>query len=298
MMNDARILYRRFALATAGLTALTILLRTLSLCFFFDHSVGYVNAGLFPTLLYIALALFVALCAGYAYFASKAEKASLLAVAPGESASTPILRYTSLVCALAFVGATAAELALYGFAGTFPLLRHLAAIAAVLYFALPKQRRFALSGLGAIAYAIATIATEYFDWTVTLNSPIKLMQEAALLSVALFVLVELNHLNHTRRSIRYTVCAALCLFCGLVNGLPLLVASLVGNVAKPDYILHALPSMAVALYAGARLFASHEIELPAPAEESENAPVGDASSDQAPTENPDIPQSPSEEEEQ
>lgn len=275
MLNDPRTLYRRFALGAAGLTALAALLRTLSLCLFFDRSVGYVDANAFSTLLYIVSALFALGCIAYVMLATKQEKTTLTAVSPDESAHSPALRYTSLLCALTFVGALVAEVLLCGFDGTFLLLRYLAAILATLYFARPDKRGPAmLSGLGVMLYAVCAIASEYFDWTVTLNSPIKLMQEAALLSSIFFILVEINHLNYTRRSIRYTVCAALSLFLGMVGGLPLIAASLVGGIVKPEYLIHALPPLAIALYAAARLFKEQVIELPPPAEESreENAP--------------------------
>jgi hypothetical protein len=269
MINDPRMLYRRFILGTAGLTALATLLRTLALCLFFDRAVGYIDSNIFSTLLYITLPLMVLWCAGYALLAARGEKATLLAIAPDEASASPVVRYTALGCALTFVGAMLAELLLFGFDGTPSLLRYLAAIAATLYFTLPKTGGSILLGLGIPLYAVTALASEYFDWTVPLNSPIKLMQTAALLSTVLFVMVELNHLNHTRRSVRYTVCAALSLFCGLSNSLPLLAAALAGGIVKPAYLIHALPALAVGLYAAARLLASHEIDLPEPTKESE-----------------------------
>lgn len=299
MLNDPRTLYRRFALGTAGLTALAALLRTLSLCLYFDRSVGYVDANAFSTLLYIASALFVLGCIAYVILATRLEKTARLAVAPNETAITPAVRYTALLCALTFVGAMVAELLLCGFDGTFPLLRYLAAIIATLYFVSPNKKGPAiLSGLGVLLYAVCAIASEYFDWTVTLNSPIKLMQEASLLSSVFFILVEMNHLNHTRRSIRYTICAAFSLFLGVVGGLPLIAASLVGGIVKPEYLIHSLPPLAIALYAAARLFASHEIDVPAPVEETqdEQAPSEKAADEQIP-DTPDTPTLTSREEE-
>jgi len=304
MINDPRLLYRRFATCVAGLTVLATLLRTLSLTLFFDRSVGYVGTGFISTLLYmayVAMILFFLLgCAVYVAMALRLEKTALLAVAPNEAAASPLVRYSSLACAIVFVAATVAEVLLYGFTGMFPLPRCIAAIVSALYFALPRSKKTALAGFGILGYGIFTIAYEYFDWTVALNSPIKLMQEAALASAMLFILVELNHINHTRRSIRYTVCAALSLFCGASNGISLIAAALVGDVVKGDYLIHALPPLFIALYAAARLFAPHEIELPEPVEESAEDPDAEATTPTSDAESPDdqdAPQPTSQEEE-
>jgi hypothetical protein len=294
MINDPRTRYRQFVLGAAGLTALATVLNTLALYLFFDRAVGYVDANAFSTLLYITMPLMVLWCTGYAIVASRSEKAARIAVAPDEASTAPTVRYATLGCALTFVGAMLAELLLCGFDGTLSLLRYLAAISATLYFALPKTSRSILTGLSIPLYAIATLANEYFDWTVALNSPIKLMQTAALLSAVLFVMAELNHLNHTRRSIRYTVCAALSLFFGVTNGLPLLAAALAGGIVKPTYLIHALPPMVIGLYAAARLFASHEIALPEPPKESkdEQATNADASAEAEGEQAPDTPNAP------
>lgn len=280
MIHDPRTLYRRFTLGAAGLTATAALLRTLGVTLFFDRTVGYIDANIFSTLLYISLPLFVLGCVAYASLAARGEKAALVAVAPDEFSTAPTVKYASLLVALTFIGATAAELLLYGFATSTSLVRYLGAIASVLYFALPRSRATAITGLGVHVYAILSLSQEYFDWSIPLNSPLKLMQHAAMLAVMLFILVEINHLNQSRRSIRYTVCAALALFCGVVNTLPLIAAALLGGIVQTDYLLRALPPMAIGLYAAARLFASHEIELPAPEQEpAEEQAVEDAVSE-------------------
>jgi hypothetical protein len=304
MINDPRLLYRRFATCVAGLTVLATLLRTLSLTLFFDRSVGYVGTGFISTLLYMAyiamILCFLLNCAVYFVMAQRLEKTLRIAVAPDETATTPLVRYASWACAAIFVGAMAVEVLLYGLTGMFPLPRCIAAIVSALYFALPRSQKTVLTGFGVLGYGIFTIAYEYFDWTVALNSPIKLMQEAALASAMLFVLAELNHINHTRRSIRYTVCAALSLLCGAVNGISLIAAALVGDVVKGDYLIHALPPLFIALYAAARLFAPHEIELPEPVEESPEAPDAEQAPQASDAEAPDsqdAPQPTSQEEE-
>ena len=283
MLNDARTLYRRFIFGATGLTVAAVLLRILALTLFFDRTVGYIDANVFSTLLYIAMLLLLVGCAGYAACALRLEKKALIAVAPDEGAASPCIRYASLACALAFVGAMVAELFSIGFVGMFPLPRYIAALVAALYFALPKGKGSIVTGLGVPVYGTAALAYEYFDGTVTLNSPIKLMQQAALLSAMLLVLVELCHLNNSRRSIRYTVCAVLSMFCGLTNGLSLLAAALVGGIVKPEYLMHALPATTVALYAAARLFESHEIKLPEPKQEDEEESSPEAAdTEQAP----------------
>lgn len=287
MQIHPRKLYRCFSLGVLGLTALAVLMRTLSLCFFFDRSVGYVDKGFIPTLLYITLPLFVLMCLAYGFLASKSEKAERIAIAPDEAATTPFIRAASLLCAVTFTGVAVVELLVFGVDGIASVVRYPAAIIAALYFALPLQKRLLPAGLGVMAYAVSAVASEYFDWTVTLNSPIKLMQEASLMAATLFILVELGHVNHTRRSVRFTVCTALALFCGVTNGFSLVTAALAGGIVKPEYLLHALPPLAVGLYAAARLLACHEIAIPEPQEESEEEqapavpPEGEATLDNA-----------------
>jgi hypothetical protein len=94
-----------------------------------------------------------------------------------------------------------------------------------------------------------------------MNSPLKLMQQATMLAVMLFLTVELNHLNGTHRPIRYAICAALAMTLAIPNALSLIVAAAVGGIVKTDYLIRSLPAMAVGLYATGRLFSDRIIEI-------------------------------------
>ena len=260
-MNSPRTLYRRFALSAATLTTIMVLLRAPALCLFFDREVGYYDANAFSTLLYICLALLAIGCAAYATWAARFQKRHLLACAPDVQAATPIVCCSSWLVVAAFLPAIVWEIMTYQ-ATDFPaLLRMAGALIAIVYFILPNKQQTMAAGLGVHLYCVFCLVFEYYDWTVPMNSPLKLMQQAAILAVMLFLTVELNHLNGTHRPIRYTICAALAMTLAIPNALSLIVAAAVGGIVKTEYLIRSLPVMAVGLYAAARLFNDRAIEI-------------------------------------
>ncbi len=286
-MNDAPTLYRRFAFTATVLSLIAALLRTPALCLFFDRTVGYCDPNAFSTLLYIVIALFLLACAAYAILAAKCEKKQQIALAPDVTSQASILRIASLLTSLVFLVVAVWEIASATTISYPALLRLLGAALAMIYFAARNKQVLMWLGLGVHVYCIFVLVTEYFDWTIPMNSPLKIMQQTAMIALLLFITVELNHLNNTRRSIRYTVCAALAAFFGCANGLSLIAAYLAGGIVRTDILFHSLPALAIALYAIARLFTPHTVnitaeDLKAPniADEGQQ-PTGEAS-EQAP----------------
>ena len=261
-MIDMRSLYRRFVWAVFALAVTATLLRTPALCLFFDRTAGYCDPNPFSTLLYIVIALFLLLCVAYAVAAPRCEKKQRLAVAPDPTAESRLVRAASLLTALTFIAAAIGEAALSSAASNPARLRMLGAVLAAVYFAVGKKQKLILLGLGAHLYCVFVLITEYFDWTIPMNSPLKIMQQIAMIAALLFMTAELSHLNGSRRSVRYTACAALAAFFGLSNGVSLIAACLVGGIVRSDMLLHSLPALAIALYAASRLFVSHSIDIP------------------------------------
>jgi hypothetical protein len=109
-------------------------------------------------------------------------------------------------------------------------------------------------------YLVFALVSEYFDWTVPMNSPIKLMNQAASIFVLLMLCDELLALGGKARPLRSTVCTTLSAFFGLTCGLPMLVAVLGKGVIETTYLIHTIPSLALGIYATARLLRPCEIE--------------------------------------
>ena len=279
-MNDTRTLYRRFALGVTLMTLIAVLLRVPALCLFFDRTVGYCDPNVFSTLLYIVIALFLSLCAAYVIWARRCEKAQQLAIAPDVTAKTKTVLIASALVAPVFVGAIAWEAVNYTVTSYPALLRIVGAVLAAIYFAIPNKKKVMVLGLGTHLYCVFVLVTEYFDWTIPMNSPLKTMQQAAMIAVLLFMTVELNHLNDTRRSIRYTVCAALAVFFGFSSSIALVVAFSLGGIVRADMLIHSLPVLVISLYALARLFSYHTIDLPLEQKEDQTDEPKNASAEQ------------------
>ncbi len=266
-MNDSRKLYRLFTLSTLCLTLVLSFVRTAALLFSFDRTVGYLQKGGLSTLLYIVVILFLLSAGVYAFLAKKAAKQQLLAIAPDAASSHLSVRLCSVLAAVTFALAGLWESLAGQSADTPALLRVLGASLAIIYFAIPQKNKTFLLGLGPIAYFVFVLVTEYFDWTVPMNSPIKLMQQISAVCIMLLLCAEMMQFAGKSRPERYTVCTALAVFFGLSNGLSLIPALVAGGIVRTDYVLHAMPALAIGAYAMVRLLQNCEIILPAPAKE-------------------------------
>jgi hypothetical protein len=188
------------------------------------------------------------------------------------------------VTAIVFVAAMVWECLGASQADTSSLLRALCALAAAVYFGTRAKKRFAAFGIGVHGDCVFSVASEYFDWTVPMNSPFKIMQSAALVSVMLFMLAELSiRANRTTSPARFGVTAALATVFGITNGIAMITAAIVGDIAPTGYIVRALPSLAIGAYALARLYSV--ANAPAiPLDPLIEAPTSDVAQEQ---ENPD-----------
>lgn len=262
-MNHSKLLSHlaHAAALSAGLGALFF---SLAIALHFDRTVGYLNRNAFSTLLYIILSLFALVCLATAVGLRKRKGDTAPTAAPDLAAGNRASRLCSLVAAIAFVAAMAWECIGAAQTDIASLLRALSATAAAVYFGAKAKKRFAAFGIGVHGYCFFSIATEYFDWTIPMNSPIKTMQAAALVSAMLFMLAELSiRADRATTLTRFGVTAALATVFGITNGVSMITSAIVGDIAPTGYVVRALPTLAIGAYALTRLYCTvNAPELP------------------------------------
>lgn len=268
-MNDSRKLYHVFTLSVIGAATLLPVLRTAALLLAFDRGVGYHGKGVFPTLLYIAAALFLAGVVAYVFTAKRISREHRLALSPDAAVSPLSVCLSSVLTALAFAAAGLWESFRAESFDNVALLRVIGAALAIVYFALPRKSKAPLLSIGAHVYFFFVLVSEYFDWSVPMNSPIKLMQQIAAVCAMLALCAETLELAGKNRPLRFTVCASLAAVFGLSNGISLIFTLFTSGIARTDQVVHALPVLAVGAYFLTRLLHPREVSLPAPPEKAE-----------------------------
>ena len=277
-MNDSRKLYRAFTFVTFGLTAITVAVRTAILCFTFDHALGYHAGGIFSTLLYILIALGFLSAVAYVAVAGKATKQQLRGFAPTPGSASIPTYVCSLAVAASFVIALTWEILTGDWMTSSFLAKCIGALLAILYFSLPKKENVRLLGMGPHLYLVLALISEYFDWSVPMNSPIKLMNQAATVCVLLMLCDELLSLGGKARPLYSTVCVSIAILLGLTSGIPVLVSAAVNGAVETEYLIHTIPSLTLGLYAAARLLHSCEIEIiPHKKHQKQDIPVSENS---------------------
>lgn len=163
-------------------STITTAARTVAYYTVFDASVGYFPSGIISTLLYI-LPIALALPACVLIFRKKAEL------------SIPALRTSPTLvsngyCAVAMLAVLSVDVILaIRHAGTvYTLCALLALFGAITFLPLRRGTLTTLSGIAVVIHLLANVCLEYFDWNVTLNSPLKIYSQIALLAAALYLL--------------------------------------------------------------------------------------------------------------
>ena len=238
---------------TLALAALASLLRSLAFATAFDHSVGYFNTGAFTTLLYITVALALL---GIAVFGLSARRRGAHALAcPTRSERSLALR----LCAAA-VGALLAFSAIWDVraftdgSSVLVLVRAIGAVLAIPYFLFPSGKRVLALGLGAHLYGLLLLTEQYFDRYVAMNSPLKLMQQFAIIAFMLYLTFEMYGALGTERPVPTAVFGLLTVFLCTVNGVSCITAGIVGNIVPRNYLIAAIATLAFGLYTAARLY--------------------------------------------
>ena len=239
---------------TLCLTLIASALRSVAFLAVFDRTVGYFDRSVLATLLYIVIALAVA---GVAAFAlshcrdakdlpcpTRAERSLLLCVIAG--AVSAVLAFAAVWDALAFVSG----------ASPLVLARGIAAALAIPYFLLPASRRVLPLNLAAHAHCLLILVTEYFDRYVPMNSPIKLLQQFALVAFMLYLASEAYAALGTVRPVRTAALGLLSVFLCITNGISCIVAGIAGDILTRDYLIGAIVLLALGLYTTVRLNAA------------------------------------------
>lgn len=244
---------RAFGITIAALTLLATVLRSLCFVLTFDRTVGYYDAGLLSTLLYIVLALVPTAALVYALLTRTAGTDVPPCLDPTKR--TPLVRIVSIIA----VGALAASVVFNGLTlilgglRWLTLIQLLAAALSIPYFLALPSAAPVWSGISAVICCVLSIVTEYFDPYVTLNSPLKLMHLVAYLAIALYLLTELFAMAGTPKPRRIVPLAAVAAAFGFIGGTSHVIAALMGGIIPTDYLIRTLVLYAFGLYAAARL---------------------------------------------
>lgn len=245
-----------FGLLTAALTLVATVLRSVALITSFDAAVGYFDASIFSTLLYIVIALAVVSAFGYALYAqarSKKEQSPL--PTPDVTHRTVAARIAGAAVVLVLLALSALELPaiLIGQRSILSVLRLVAPICAIPYFVLTPSRRTGWFGVFTHVVCILCLVTEYFDRYVVSNSPLKLSHQIAFVMAMLYLLTELFDLVGQPQPIRVRYLAPLAFFFTVTNGVSLIVAVAVREpILSIEYLLRAMFLLTLGLYIAAR----------------------------------------------
>lgn len=245
---------RAFGIGFAALTLLAALLRSLAFATAFDSVVGYFDANIFSTLLYIVIAMAVAGAIAHAVIIPRVSRTELRLI-PDTAKGSALVRLGGLLVALAYAACAAYELmtVLAVGADVYTLLFLASSLLAIPYFLLPPTKVTAWFGLAAPAFCILSLITEYFDRYVPMNSPIKLMQQCTALAIVLFLLTEFNALAGNPQPKRALPLGYLAAFFAISNGVSSIVAALTDAAIPLHYVVRAVVMLALGLYVAARL---------------------------------------------
>lgn len=242
---------RIYAVITLAATAIAIVLRTLSLCLFFEADIGYYAQGAwFPTFTHILMALFVAGFAAALFALWKKKQPPLAAPATGS-------RVAAWLCVLLW-GAYTVFLILcksgaLATPSTPPLywLAILLSLATILFFAgyaLQKGNASLclVTGLAAILWFLWTLGVSYFDATVAMNAPHKTILHLACLSGMLLMLSLTRESCRARKNRLYLFSLSCGVFFLMTSAIP----SLIYDFIHPDFVRTAAPADFVCLALG------------------------------------------------
>ncbi len=269
--------YRRFLILDLIVCLLAALVGALAFSLSFDSDIGYFRAGVFPTLLYCTLAAGVVIAISYAYLSRRERQedaeadGSLTGHKPAEDSLA--VRITAVVCAGTF--AVAGLVSVWQLmSDTVPqtgalskpatawvaLLTAFSALASAIYFAAIGLRRntlplFSRMGLGIPGYAVLTIIRAYFDMSVAMNAPTKVLAQFSLLAIALCHIAELWYLYGARPAKRLRTLGLLTLPLSFGYVLPMLAAIPAHGTALLDASswVALMPQLAYTAYLIARL---------------------------------------------
>ncbi len=269
---------RIYAIAVSALTLVAILLRCLNLFFFFDRDIGYYTSHsilpLTETVLLVGSALFMA-----AYTPVFFRRVPL---SYGD-APKPVLRIAVLVGVALTLCFTVIRVMTGEDASLLLRLLLVLSVIAAVYLLLHASReevpplpRF-ITGLAMIFFLLLALASSYFDVTVQMNAPDKLLFQLGCLAGMIFTVSELRLLIGKPRPALYLFSlGAAVLFLG-VSSVPTLIGGMSGAIEKSSWFWCSLPMAGTFLYVLTRLFCLQIAPPEEPTlEESESEATGEA----------------------
>ncbi len=252
------------------LTALAIVLCSLSYVFSFDATVGYFNSN--TPLPYILSALCLLALLWFLSSLFMIPKNVLDGASPTtitvNIAATPICICSLLLGSLMIIsyffilsGNTIGDL-FFGFAGEKTLLLIACGIflvIAAIYFTILwfTQDSYgeinALVGFSVPFACILLVAIAYFDLFVTMNSPVKIGFQLAMISFMIFFLFELRVALGKAKPRAYFFFAMTAMLVSGIASIPQIIAFIAGKLNNTTYLLYAVFSLCVFVYTLSRL---------------------------------------------
>ncbi len=227
---------------------------SLSFLFYYDSSVEYFNHAPLTACILPLCFLTVIFLTVFSVLVGKVDK-SLLSVEPHfhHAAWIPAAGLVLFACyrILLFFGGTS---------GLFPTLLILFSLLSCIYFCMvgfrfcPHGDKRALAGFAPTFFCALLIAYVYFDMTVAMNNPQKLLLQFGFASLMLYCTSELRFVLCKPAPRLYLGFGSLALFFGAVGFIGCFVAYLCGASANTDYFSLALLGLFFLCYVALRLF--------------------------------------------
>ena len=255
-------------IAIAPLLALVAtLLRTIALFREFDKDTGYFHASAPTNRAYLIIcAVAVLLFLAFAIIARRDLSTPTLGSGLSILFSAAYFLVTLAVSAISnFISTAGATTGLTKF---FWIVSAVTALLAIAYFALFLIRaqsqgiRHGLLGMAPAFFALFTAILLYFDRSIQMNAPAKLLHMAAFLLLACYFLWESRALLGSVKNAPYYFVTAVTLLLSLSASIPNLLYNLIENGALVLSSIYDFVLLAAALYTLARLVQLFPYELP------------------------------------
>ncbi len=256
-MKKTQAIQRRiilFATVSLALTVISIALRCVNLSFFYDSDIGYYTRGaLLPALGNILLFFSLLFFAIFPFFIFRKADVAY-------SPKTPLsARIAAAVPAIGFLILAVTDLTDPKLTVSIPFLSCALSIIAAVYFilvALEKATPLSsvLCGFCAILRLVLALGSSYFDVTVPMNAPDKLLFQFACLGGMVFLVSELRAVASKARPFLYFFAAGCAvLFLG-TSSLPSLFAAHASILKNTELLFSYYMLASLFVYVAVRLF--------------------------------------------
>lgn len=274
--KNMKIYYR----TTAVVSIAAAIIRSLAYFVSFDSDIGYFNSGFLPSLsnCFIVVACIFAL-SGFFFINKEAPLPRTLNSSPNAVFFASVFAGFIMVADFAYkvysmIGEDKFEYYAFIFKKGFraenaylmrvtaiiEIFGTLSALLAAVWFFLrsSKQQRprlVAALGFFPICRALAGIATVYFDMTVQMNHPSKLILEFALIVIMLYFLCEERFFVSEKhpRPVRYFVSGCATVTLGVAGGASEMLGFFSGSLSKGAFCIEAFFCLTMGIYALARV---------------------------------------------